>query len=99
VLDTLLSIPLPRIAYWRDKQQREVDFVLPRGRAAVDAVECKWRAEAFEPRGLAAFRMNYPRGRNYVVSPQTTAAHTRTIAGLPVTFLPITDLRGEMRRQ
>jgi predicted AAA+ superfamily ATPase len=97
VLDTLLSMPLSRIAYWRDKQQREVDFVIPRGRAAVDAIECQWNAQAFEPRGLAAFRSNYPRGRNYVVSPQTTVAYRRTISGLPVTFLPIADLRETMR--
>jgi predicted AAA+ superfamily ATPase len=96
VLDTLLSLPLPRIAYWRDKQQREVDFVVPRGRTSVDALECKWKADAFEPRGLAAFRANYPQGRNYVVSPQTTAAYTRKIAGLEVIFLPVTDLRSEL---
>jgi predicted AAA+ superfamily ATPase len=96
VLDTLLAIPLPRIAYWRDKQQREVDFVVPRGRASVDALECKWKADAFEPRGLAAFRANYPQGRNYVVSPQTTAVYTRKFAGLEVTFLSVADLRGEL---
>jgi predicted AAA+ superfamily ATPase len=96
VLDTLLAIPLPRIAYWRDKQQREVDFVVPRGHASVDALECKWKADAFEPRGLAAFRANYPQGRNYVVSPQTTAVYTRKFAGLEVTFLSVADLRGEL---
>ena len=32
VLETLLSIPVARLHFWRDKQQREVDFVVPRGR-------------------------------------------------------------------
>jgi predicted AAA+ superfamily ATPase len=95
VLDTLLSVPVPRVAFWRDKQQREVDFVIPRGRAFVDAIECKWNVEAFEIRGLTAFRENYPRGRNFVVSPQVTTAYTRRHSGLEVTFLPIASLPGE----
>ena len=36
VLDTLIAAGLPRIHFWRDKQQREVDFVVPRGREAVE---------------------------------------------------------------
>ncbi|MGA2659128.1 MAG: DUF4143 domain-containing protein, partial [Verrucomicrobiota bacterium] len=46
----------PRVHFWRDKQQREVDFVVPRSRDAVDAIECKWKPDAFETRGLQAFR-------------------------------------------
>ena len=30
------------VRYWRDKAGREVDFVRPRSREAVDAYECKW---------------------------------------------------------
>ncbi len=30
------------VRYWRDKQGREVDFVLAQRRDAVDAIECKW---------------------------------------------------------
>jgi predicted AAA+ superfamily ATPase len=56
VLDTLIAAGLPKIHFWRDKQQREVDFVVLCGRDAVDAIECKWRPEAFETRGLKAFR-------------------------------------------
>jgi predicted AAA+ superfamily ATPase len=95
VLDTLLSLPLAKIHFWRDKQQREVDFVLPRSRGTVDAIECKWNPAAFEPRGLAAFRENYPRGRNYVVSPQVTAAYTRQAGGLEIRYIPISRLRTE----
>jgi predicted AAA+ superfamily ATPase len=43
VLDTLLSVEDPaRVLFWRNHQRREVDFVVPRGRDAVDAQECKW---------------------------------------------------------
>jgi predicted AAA+ superfamily ATPase len=92
-LDTLLSIPVTPIHFWRDKQQREVDFVIPRGRGAIDAIECKWNADEFEARGLAAFRENYPHGNNYVISPQITTRYRRKIGKLDVTFLPIAELR------
>lgn len=95
VLETLLSVPVPAIHFWRDKQQREVDFVIPRSGTAVDAIECKWNAAAFETRGLRAFRDNYPRGRNYVLSPQVTSRYTRTMGALAITFLPIEGLRQE----
>jgi hypothetical protein len=78
--------------YWRDKQHREVDFVIPRGRQAVDAIECKWNPKAFEPRGLLAFRERYPKGRNYVVCPIEGKAYPKQVAGLDVTFLSPTDL-------
>ncbi len=56
VLDTLVSLPLANLSYWRDKQRPEIDFVLPTGRGAVDAIECKWNVDAFETRNLPAFR-------------------------------------------
>jgi predicted AAA+ superfamily ATPase len=93
VLDALLSIPVAPIHFWRDKQQREVDFVIPRGHGVVDAIECKWNADSFETRSLAAFRENYPHGNNFVISPQTTTRSDRKTDNLNVTFLPIAELR------
>jgi len=95
VLDTLLSLPVASVGFWRDKQQREVDFVIPRGRTAVDAIECKWNAADFETRGLAAFRSSYPHGRNFVVSPQVSTTYTRRMSTLEVAFLPVSALRTE----
>lgn len=95
VLDTLVSLSVANISYWRDKQRREIDFVLPRGRGAVDAIECKWNVDAFETRNLAAFRGNYPEGRNYLVSPQVRDRYEQERNGWKVVFLPI----GEMRRE
>jgi predicted AAA+ superfamily ATPase len=93
VLDTLIAAGVPKVQFWRDKQQREVDFVVPRGRDAVDAIECKWNPEAFETRGLRAFRENYPRGRNYVVSPVAPLAYARIQDGFKVEFCPPGELR------
>lgn len=72
------------IRYWRDKAGREIDFVVPRSRDAVDAVECKWDPARFDPAALKVFRSYYPNGKNYLVSPLTVPAHARSFAGLPV---------------
>lgn len=71
--------------YWRDKGGREIDFVIVRGRDAVDAVECKWDPAAFDQRSLAAFRSTHPRGKNYLVSPGATMPHERRFGDMVVT--------------
>lgn len=93
VLDTLIAIGLLKIHFWRDKQQREVDFVAPRGRDVVDAIECKWQPDAFETRGLKAFREQYPRGKNYAVSPLNGPPYERIQDGLKIAFVSPTGLR------
>lgn len=93
VLDTLLAAGAAQVAFWRDKQQREVDFVMPRGREQVDAIECKWRPDAFETRTLSAFRALYARGRNFVVSPLAGAGYERRMEGFRVEFVSPAELR------
>jgi len=97
VLDTLLSIPVRKVHFWRDKQQREMDFVIPRGRDVVDVIECKWNLDALETRGLAAFRANYPKGRNYVVSPSVTTPYARTTGEFAWEVTPVGHLRKELQ--
>jgi len=88
------SLQSRRIQAWRDKQGREVDFVwAPRGGAPL-AIEAKWQAEAFEPRGLLAFRALHPEGRNLVVASDVVAPYARTVAGLELTFCSLADLGG-----
>lgn len=72
------------VHYWRDKAGREVDFVLPRGRDRVDAVECKWNPGAFEGAGLKLFRSHYPNGRNFLVSPGAEPAYSRRYGNVEV---------------
>ncbi|MCX6923994.1 MAG: ATP-binding protein [Verrucomicrobia bacterium] len=93
VLDTLIAAGLPKIHFWRDKQQREVDFVVPRSRDAVDAIECKWSPAAFETHGMEAFRERYPKGKNYVVSPLSGPAYERLQDGLNLAFVSPGHLR------
>ena len=97
VLETLTASPAVRdVHYWRDKQQREVDFVLPKGRAAADAVECKWSVSSFDPKGLAAFREAHPTGRNFVVVPDLPAPLERKHGKIEVTCLSLEDLEGRL---
>lgn len=94
VLETLQSLPqLPRIHYWRDKEKREVDFVLPMGRDRVDAIEVKWNADAFDPKALRVFRGLYPKGRNWLVTSQASAMSTREVAGLELKVISVEALR------
>jgi predicted AAA+ superfamily ATPase len=96
VLDTLIACGVPKIHFWRDKQQREVDFVVPRSRDTVDAIECKWQPESFETRGLRAFREQYPKGRNYIVSPLNSPTYERVQDGLKIIVASPRELRQAM---
>lgn len=93
VLETLLAnFPDEPIRYWRDKAGREVDFVRVHSRDAVDAIECKWDASAFDPASLKVFRLHYPHGRNYVVAPLTGRAYLRRFANREVSVCRPSDL-------
>ena len=94
MLDTLLSLSsLPAIHFWRDRSQREIDFVLSRGRGACDAIECKWSPKAYDPRNLAAFRALHAKGANYLVAPYVADPYPLRRGELQVCVLGIPDLR------
>ena len=70
VLDSLRFRHLDEnIFYWRDKNGREVDFVVRRGEKHLDTIECKIDPDEMQPRDTAAFRRRYPIGRDYIVVP------------------------------
>ena len=48
------------------------------------------------PRGLMAFRENYPQGRNYLLSPGVRHRSVRRVGDLEVVLIPIGALREEM---
>lgn len=81
-----------QVHFWRDKQQREIDFVLPGPGDEVMAIECKWSREAFTTRNLDAFRAIYPKGRNLVVVGQTGDSHRRRIGDHEVEICRAVDL-------
>ena len=76
VLDALRSrFADEMIYYWRDKSQREIDFVIRRDREYVDTIECKINPDKFSPESVKIFRSIYPKGDNYVVSPAVIEPH------------------------
>lgn len=72
------------IQYWRTAGDREVDFIVPRTRDEVDAIECKWSPDNFEPSGLKLFRTLYPKGNNYIISPISDKGYAKRISGIEV---------------
>ena len=93
VLNRLISDPAePKVMYWRDKDGHEIDFILPRGRGVVDAIECKWNADRFDPKNLKIFRALHPAGKNLVVATNVPTPHEREVGGLSVTFTGLDGL-------
>lgn len=86
------------VRYWRDKQGRELDFVLAWGRDEVDVVECKWNLDAFEVDALQAFRSYYPKGRNYLLSPLESQGYTKHVGPLEVRVGSPREFTGPPRR-
>lgn len=90
------------VMYWRTKRGEEIDFVLaPRGEAPA-AIECKRRADDFEPRALQLFRELHPGGRNYVVAMDVSRVYERRFGDCTVKFTSLSglveDLFGVPRR-
>ena len=93
VLDYLRTALDPgRLYFWRDKSDRQVDFVIRRPAETVDAVECKFNPDHLDAASLHAFRAAYPKGRNYVVSPLVKKSYVREHRGLRISYCGFSDL-------
>jgi predicted AAA+ superfamily ATPase len=86
--------PERAVRYWRDKAGHEVDFILTADRSRVDAIECKWSADAFTSSSLAAFRASHPQGHNYLVVPSVPRPYTRRFGSIEVTVCTPAGLLG-----
>lgn len=84
--------PDTSVHYWRDKQGREVDFVLAHRRDEVDAIECKWNSTAFDSTALELFRSYYPKGRNFLVSPSGAPGYVKQFGSHSVRVCTPTEL-------
>jgi predicted AAA+ superfamily ATPase len=72
--------------YWRDKRGHEIDFVLARRNQPPIAIECKWSASDFDPSSVQSFRLQYKKGKTYVVATDVDRVHRRSYAEAEVTF-------------
>jgi len=80
-------LPARSIHYWRDKRRHEIDFVLTTQPEAPAAIECKWRADDFDPTALQAFRRLYAKGENWLVAQDVDRPFNRSYGDLKVRFM------------
>ena len=81
-----------RIQYWRDKKEREVDFVIARPGRDPIAIECKWSAAGFDAKSLLAFHRQYPESTLLVVAHDLDRSFRRVYQGTMVTFVSLDGL-------
>lgn len=87
MLDNLRSaFPDKKIFYWRDKSNREIDFVIPHEDGLVDIYECKTNPDRISVIPIMAFRDLYPKGRNICLSPFIKDGYTINIQGIRIEF-------------
>lgn len=83
------------IRYWRNKQGHEIDFILLKKRKIPVAVECKWKAEEFDPANLQVFLRQYPQGKGIVVASDISRSYQRKYGNISVRFLRLSELISE----
>jgi predicted AAA+ superfamily ATPase len=72
------------INYWRTKQGREIDFILPLRGGGAHAVECKLSQKDFNPSAISSFRQVYKHGRNYAVCHDVDQPYSRRYGEIEV---------------
>lgn len=98
VLDGLRTVVNPgQLYYWRDKSDREVDFVIRHRGNTVTAMECKINPDHFHVKSLSAFRSIYPRGDNVVIGPWIKTPFKRRHGDLNVQYHSMESWRSEWR--
>lgn len=87
-----------QIHYWRDKQKREVDFIVTplRGSSSL-AIECKWREQDLKAENLVAFRNIHPHGKNILVAANVSTAHTIERKGLKIRVIGLEHVAKEIQ--
>jgi predicted AAA+ superfamily ATPase len=84
------------IRYWRDKRGHEIDFVLLRRGRSPTALECKWKANAFDAANVRAFRRAHAGGENWVVAQDVDRCFRRTVSNLSLEFISLTELASRL---
>lgn len=88
VLDQIRSyFPANQIFYWRDKSNREIDFVLPAGNGMINIIECKINPDQLSTFPISKFRESYPQGLNICFCPYIKEIYTTRKNGMKIQFL------------
>ena len=75
------------VYYWRNKQKKEVDFILARRGVPPVAVECKWKIKAGANSHFPSFQSLYPEASLLVVSTDGSSPHWNRRRGFVETGL------------
>lgn len=81
-----------RLRYWRDKQKREVDFVLLRRGKPPCAIEAKWKADPGDTGNLHAFHRSHPETDKIILAHDVDRTFTRKSKGMRVRFMNLSAL-------
>jgi hypothetical protein len=85
-----------QINYWRDKRGHEIDFILVGRNQPPIAIECKWSSYEFKPDNIKAFRRQYDKGINFVVSKDIDRSYSRRYDDIKVIFVNLIGLIKEL---
>ncbi|MBN2610393.1 MAG: ATP-binding protein [Bacteroidales bacterium] len=92
VLDMLRShVPDNKLFYWRDKSDREIDFVIKRSVNTADIIECKINPDHLSLKPIAVFREIYPNGNNYCYTPFTDSPYVLDKNGFKIKYIGALD--------
>jgi len=80
------------IHHWRDKAKNEVDFILKRRGRDPIAIECKWTANSFDPKGILRFRHLHPGKSNFVAAHDVVGQYAKNYGDTSVVFVSLADL-------
>jgi len=83
---------------WRDKQHHEIDFILQKSPRQVEAIECKWSADQFDPGNLRIFRGLHPLGMNFVVASDVDESYRKDYGDMQVNFVSLEGLISALKK-
>jgi predicted AAA+ superfamily ATPase len=88
----------PDVQTWRDKQHHEIDFILQKSPRQVEAIECKWSADQFDPGHLKIFRGLHPLGKNFVVASDADESYRKDYGDMQVNFVSLEGLISALKK-
>ena len=83
---------------WRDKKHREIDFILQKSPRQIEAIECKWSADQFDPENLNIFRSLHPLGENFVVASDVDGSYRKEYRDMQVNFVSLESLISALKK-
>lgn len=86
VLD-MLRIAYGEVYYWKDKDNREIDFIIKGTQNEIHVFECKINPDKFSADPVVKFRKLYPEGKNYCFCPYLNKPFRLQLSGLEVNFI------------